>query len=122
MAKEFAEKYLGKEDDITINLSGIYEKAKAEISNQINKAKEKEAKMEIVRAKNRAISANKKGSYMQSHTYSKNNGASPGGARSRRAGGSLVGIPSLPGQIPGQALSSQELHEQAQIMASSPGK
>ena len=106
MAKEFAEKYLGREDDITINLSGIYEKAKEQISNQLNQAKEKEAKMEIVRAKNRAISANKKGSYMQSHTYGKSNRASPGSTRPRRAGGSLVGITSFPGQIPGQPLSS----------------
>ena len=32
MAKEFAERYLGKEDDITINLSNIYEQAKEQIS------------------------------------------------------------------------------------------
>ena len=39
MAKEFAEKYLGKEDDITINLSNIYMKAKEQISVKINKVK-----------------------------------------------------------------------------------
>ena len=106
MAKEFAEKYLGGADEITINLSGIYEKAKEQISNKLNKANEKEAKMEIVRAKNRAITPNKKGNSTQSHTYGKNSRASPGGTRPRRAGGSLVGITSFPGQIPGQALSS----------------
>ena len=58
MAKEFAERYLGKEDDITINLTNIYDKAKAEIDSQINKAKEKDAKVELQRAKHRAISAN----------------------------------------------------------------
>ena len=91
MAKEFAEKYLGREDDITINLSGIYAKAKEQISVKINKAKEKEAKIEIVRAKNRAISSNKKGNFMQSHTYGKNNRANQATTRPRRLTGSYNG-------------------------------
>jgi len=32
MAKEFAEKYLGSNDDITLNLTNIYTRAKAEIN------------------------------------------------------------------------------------------
>ena len=50
MAKEFAERYLGKEDDITINLSRIYETAKEQIALKINREKEKEARIEYVRA------------------------------------------------------------------------
>lgn len=73
MAKEFAERYLGKEDDITINLSGIYEQAKEQIALKINREKEKEARIELVRAKQRAASANKKGNFIQSHTYGKMN-------------------------------------------------
>jgi len=34
MAKEFAERYLGATDGITINLTNIYDKAKKEIFNQ----------------------------------------------------------------------------------------
>ena len=58
MAKEFAERYLGEKDDITINLTNIYVRAKSEIDIQINKVKEKDAKIDMQRAKHRAMSAN----------------------------------------------------------------
>ena len=40
MAKDFAEKYLGEEDDISRNLFRIYCKAKEQIAIKIKKAKE----------------------------------------------------------------------------------
>ena len=40
MAKQFAEKYLGPKDSISINLASIYERAKKEIDVQITKVKD----------------------------------------------------------------------------------
>lgn len=38
-ARDFANKYLGEKDTITLNLSATYEKAKQEIEAKINKVK-----------------------------------------------------------------------------------
>ena len=51
MAKTFAEKYLTPEDDITVNLTQIYERAKKEIDIQINKVNEKDARIDLQRKK-----------------------------------------------------------------------
>ena len=37
LAADFAERYLGASDNITQNLKGIFEKAKSEIDNTVNK-------------------------------------------------------------------------------------
>lgn len=44
MAKDFAEKYLGPTDDITVNLTNIYERAKNDINIQLQKVKDLEEK------------------------------------------------------------------------------
>ena len=118
MAKEFAERYLGEKDDITINLTNIYVRAKSEIDIQINKVKEKDAKIDMQRAKHRAMSANQKGRFVQSHTYGKNNKPSVGAKPNR--GSNLIGISGF--NVGGNQMSSQQLHNQALAMAISPTK
>jgi len=51
MAKDFALKYLGVNDSISINLSNTYEKAKLEIEAKITKVRNQEEKLQRNRSK-----------------------------------------------------------------------
>ena len=57
MAKDFALKYLGANDSISINLNATYEKAKIEIESKIAKVKNQEEKMQKNRTQQRGASA-----------------------------------------------------------------
>lgn len=63
-AYEFAHRFLGPKDHITKNFERTYENAKEEISRKIQDKKMKEDKMQHSRARQRAVSANKKRSYV----------------------------------------------------------
>ena len=99
MAKTFAERYLTPQDDITVNLTNIYERAKREIDIQINKGREKDARVEIQRTKQRAISASSKGNYSKNHTYGKNNKPNISRARQNTKAAGLIGIQSYGGDM-----------------------
>jgi hypothetical protein len=47
-AKDFAERYLGPADGITINLNAVYARAKAEIDSQMEKTAEKVKRKELL--------------------------------------------------------------------------
>jgi flagellar biosynthesis/type III secretory pathway protein FliH len=49
MAADFAERYLGASDNITLNLKNIYEKAKSEINSTVTKITRKNEEREIIR-------------------------------------------------------------------------
>ena len=49
LASDFAERYLGASDNITQNLKGIFEKAKGEIDNTVNKISKKNEEREVTR-------------------------------------------------------------------------
>jgi len=59
MAKEFAERYLGATDGITINLTNIYEKAKKEIGNQQDRDQKRIQDRDAARAKQLKIMGSK---------------------------------------------------------------
>ena len=68
MAKEFAETYLGKDDSITQNLKNIYNRAKGEIDAQIERAQQKQRKIEEVRKEQRQFSQATKNDRINKHT------------------------------------------------------
>ena len=49
LASDFAERYLGASDNITQNLKGIFEKAKGEIDNTVNKISKKNEERDVTR-------------------------------------------------------------------------
>jgi hypothetical protein len=51
MSKDFAERYLGATDGITINLTNIYDKAKKEIGNQQSRDQKRTEERDAARAK-----------------------------------------------------------------------
>ena len=71
MARDFANSYLGTDDNISKRMSEIYEKAKDEIEIKMNKIKQSEEKLSQARNKQRAMSSSAKSSFANNHTYSK---------------------------------------------------
>ena len=57
MAKDFAERYLGKEDDITVNFMKKYDQAVSEITPKLAKINDLDEKKEKTRNQQRAISS-----------------------------------------------------------------
>ena len=56
MARDFAERYLGKEDDITVNFTRRFQQAQTEINHKLSKISELEEKKDKMRIQHRAIS------------------------------------------------------------------
>ena len=70
MAKDFAERYLGVQDDITVNLSKRYEKAVSEINPKLDKIKDLEHRKEKTRADHQSLNKNNRRRIMSSTPYS----------------------------------------------------